>query len=122
MVNGKIIFIFLYFFLIASFSGNSKCPSETVTEIAQRLPCLGSQISALSIEQTGGSFNQHTTKIFKTKVRYVAGECGFDAASFQMCILAPEFLADPASVRSCSFTPSAFYFLFKLRGPPATFC
>jgi hypothetical protein len=53
------------------------------------------------------------------KVRYMGGECGYDAAVFHLVINPAEYIDYlSANPYDCFFSSQA-HFLFKLRGPPS---
>jgi len=55
----------------------------------------------------------------KIRVRYMGGECRYDAPGFHLLPVLPVFSTQLTGGKYISFTASQPHFLFKLRGPPA---
>jgi len=62
-----------------------------------------------------------TARKDRVKVRYMGGECGYEAPRLPAIIFSPITLAQRESDSYTSVTSSSNYPLFQLRGPPHSF-
>jgi len=121
MLRRRTITFFLSLLLLAFFNSNIPCGVYKyygVSHTATRL-VLNNLVKSTQGEDI--SFNKIIAKRDHIRVRYMGGECNFNASPFLVNINPPQFVDGSISVANSAYIPGHNKFLFKLRGPPGNY-
>ena len=119
MLKKKIIAFFLFLLLFVFFDNNiSYCTAYAVNNRSDTNSYTVLKKAEKTDLSAGLSFNKPTAKKDNIRIRYMVGECSFDAAQFEVHISVPQFADISVNVANCFFIKDHCGFLFTLRGPP----